>query len=249
MSEIPWFTKVCLEVNSDCNRACWFCNRHGDSRNRFIDEQGQRIKRLMSMEQIENIAKQLVDMNWNGLMLFGHMSEPTLDNRIVDIATMFKKCGFPIMFHTNGDTLRKDEDMCRALSEVVNHFVVGIYDLTDEQEIAKLQNWWRHRLAPSSSFSVATTRFQRRFSLQDDSKNMYPNSPCGACHTNLVIYYDGEVALCCEDINCEFNLGNTFETSIHDIWTSPHHIELVKKISKRRKHHPICAVCPIVPRG
>jgi len=191
----------------------------------------------------------LVDMKWKGEVFFGHMSEPTMDPSIVDTVASFAQHDWPITFHTNGDFLRKDDLLCQELSKVVDRFVVGIYDVEGktQHEIVQQQKWWRQRLAPANViFSVATTRFQRRFSLEKD-KRSFPNHGCLAQTGNLVIYYDGEVALCCEDINCEFDLGNTFDTPVIDIWNSPHHMELVEKLKESRVHHPVCVVCPIVP--
>jgi radical SAM protein with 4Fe4S-binding SPASM domain len=178
------------------------------------------------------------------------MSEPTLDNRLCDIITMFKERGFQTFLHSNGDIMRKDQSLCDSLSKVCDIFRIGIYDLQDEKDIAERQQWWQNRLSPlrTTIFSVSTVRFQRRFSLDDGEHNSYPNSYCTEPNRCIVIYYDGEVALCCEDINCDFGLGNTFETSIKDIWTSPHRLEIAKKIMERRSHYPVCAACPITPR-
>lgn len=245
---IPWFTKVILEINSDCNRHCKFCNRHGDNKHRFFDETGKRVKKFMPMEHIESIVRQLVDMRWKGEIAFGHMSEPTLDDRLCKIITLFKHHGFRTFLHTNGDILRKDQNMCNALSKVCDIIRVGIYDIQDEREIVNRQQWWKQRLSPigATIFSVATVRFQRRFSLDDGTHGVYPSVPCTEPSRCLVIYYDGKVALCCEDINCDFNLGNVFETPIVDIWNSPHRLEIVGKLKEYRANHPICAACPIV---
>lgn len=252
-----WFNKVILEVNSDCNRKCHFCNRHGDSKNRFFDEDGNLVRRFMPMEFIDSIKHQLEELQWHGNVLFGHMSEPTLDPRIFEIVSMFKwGLGTPITFHTNGDVLKKDEELCRSLNKVVDRFVVGMYDMDGkpDQEVEQQKIWWKQRLAPANViFSIASnadTRFQRRFSLEgplEEKKQSFPNRGCTAQTGNLVIYYDGEVALCCEDINCDFGLGNVFEESLSDIWTSTHRLELVKKITDCRNNHPICATCPILP--
>lgn len=249
--DVPRFTKVILEVNSDCNRRCHFCNRHGDSKNRFFDTQGKLVSRFMPLGQIENIRQQLVDMEWEGEVFFGHMSEPTMDPGIVDIVSSFAQHDWPITFHTNGDFLRKDDLLSHELSQVVDRFVVGIYDVEGKtkQEIAQQKQWWKKRLAPANViFSVATTRFERRFSLEED-KRSFPNAGCTAQLLNLVIYYDGEVALCCEDINCEFDLGNVFETPILDIWESSERFKLAARILNKRSNHPVCAACPIVPTG
>jgi radical SAM protein with 4Fe4S-binding SPASM domain len=189
-------------------------------------------------------------MGWTGEVFFGHMSEPTMDSGIVDIVASFAQHDWPITLHSNCDFLRKDDLLSHELSQCVDRFVVGIYDVggKSEQEIEQQQQWWRQRLAPANViFSVATTRFQRRFSLEENKKS-FPNAGCTAQIGNLVIYYDGEMALCCEDMNCEFDLGNAFETPITELWQSPHHIELVEKLKVSRSHHPICAACPIVPR-
>lgn len=244
------FDKVVLEINSDCNRKCRFCNRHGDEKNRFFDAEGGRVKAFMPMFQIRNILEQLEDMNWKGEVAFGHMSEPTLDDRLCEVITMFKDRGFSTFLHTNGDILSKDEELCDALSPVCDIIRVGIYDLDDEDSIDARKRWWAARLFPTNQliYSVSTVRFQRRFSLDDGNHVSYPNGYCTEPTRCLVIYYDGEVALCCEDINCSFGLGNTFETPIQDIWGSEHHEQIAQKLRERRSHYPVCASCPIEVR-
>ena len=234
-----------------CNRSCWFCNRSGDNKHRRLDENGKRIRRFMPMQQIKNITQQLVDMGWRGRMCFNHMSEPTLDVRLVDIITLCKERGFQTKLSTNGDVMKHNEDLCNALCKACDIIEMGIYDVDDktQQDIDELKHWWQERLRGCVlTFSVATSRFHRRFSCDDGEHIAYPNHRCTVPSENLVIHYDGEVALCCEDINCDFGLGNAFETSIVDIWTSKHRLELVDKLLKQRSNHPVCAACPIKPK-
>ena len=41
--------------------------------------------------------------------------------------------------------------------------------------------------------------------------------PCTRRLTALLIRYDGEVSLCCEDDTCTFDLGNVFTQRIEEI--------------------------------
>jgi radical SAM protein with 4Fe4S-binding SPASM domain len=61
----------------------------------------------------------------------------------------------------------------------------------------------------------------------------------------LLIRYDGEVALCCEDDMCELSLGNAFIEKIEDIWWSDRHIEIAYdlRIPGNRKKYPLCKSC------
>jgi|TARA_Y100000310_G_scaffold344458_1_gene457328 radical SAM protein with 4Fe4S-binding SPASM domain len=68
--------------------------------------------------------------------------------------------------------------------------------------------------------------------------------PCNQLWQRLIISYDGEVMMCCDDWNMEVKLGNVNNQNIYDIWHG-------EKLNKIRKLHatgqwdniPVCKNC------
>jgi len=63
----------------------------------------------------------------------------------------------------------------------------------------------------------------------------------------LLIRYDGEVSLCCQDDECTFGLGNVFDKSIAEIWGSDKHRGIIDKVTKPggRREFDLCKKCYI----
>jgi radical SAM protein with 4Fe4S-binding SPASM domain len=63
-------------------------------------------------------------------------------------------------------------------------------------------------------------------------------------HSNpLVITYNGDIPLCCQDYNSEVVFGNVKEQSLMEIWKSPRFTAMRKKLSKRQYDLPMCKTC------
>ena len=68
--------------------------------------------------------------------------------------------------------------------------------------------------------------------------------PCGYLWTRMVVYWNGDVTLCCRDYNGELNLGNVADTSIKDIWNGPRMQELRRMHLDGRRHEiSVCGHC------
>jgi hypothetical protein len=217
------FPAIGFEINSNCNRDCWFCNRLGDTQNRRFDKQGRHVIKQMPMEKLEDLSDQLVAINYQGLVMLNHMSEPVLDPRLPDIVRMLHGKGLRVRLYTNGDVMWKNQELCDVLAKHCNSIVVGIYDVQDmtPQDIHNRQIEWRKKLRGCDvTFSVATQRYPRVFSKHMD-KPTYPDGDCHQPQQIMMIDYDGRVCLCCEDVNNSFDLGNAFEARMLEIGSSP----------------------------
>ena len=63
-----------ISESGTCNRVCSFCPRSAPN---FED-----IKEFISFEMIDKLARQLADVNYQGLILFSGFVEPLLDKNI-----------------------------------------------------------------------------------------------------------------------------------------------------------------------
>ena len=218
-----------------------------------LDREGNRIIKAMPTENVLNILDQAAAMGFRGLVGLHQWSEPFLDRRIIEIAEEARKRGMRPYAHTNGDVLRNNAALAKKTAEVFEYLVVGLYDYKNEVELAAEKEFWRSRLQGTGvSFSesghVRSNVFAPFDGVNAPIKMLYPHGPCLEPSERLIIHYDGNVSLCCEDMKAEFSLGNAFDTPIRDIWYSPQYRRIVKNLKKGfRQKYPLCAVCPVPP--
>ena len=250
MERIPLFRKLLIEIHSDCNRRCFFCSRTWDNTGRRLLADGTRVVRSMPTEHVLRIMDEAAGMGFRGAVGFHQWNEPFMDPRLIELAWEARKRGLAPYVHTNGDLLRKNHPLCRQAAEVFGEVTVGLYDATSALSRATEKTFWRQRLRGTKvRFSLMKNVFPRAIAPYDErmcrKQRAYPSSPCHEPELRLVIHYNGNMSLCCEDLWEEFGLGNAFETSVHDLWHSEAHTRILQDLrAGRRANYRLCSRCP-----
>jgi radical SAM protein with 4Fe4S-binding SPASM domain len=261
---MPLFEELCLESQSHCNRACWFCPRTYDRSGKYLDASGKSVIRAMPTDKILDVMNQARALGFQGLIGFHHYSEPLVDPRNVMLAREARQRGLVPWLHTNGDVLRRNESLCREVSEVYAHIVVGLYDYASDAELEGEKRFWRARLScarldfspigrdgrlSGSSMGIprALVPTDARMAVPDLS---FPNAPCRRPLIRMIIQWDGAVCNCCEDTSGAFGLGNVYENTLAQLWFSDHHRRVVDDLDRgRRERYALCRSCPLPPSG
>jgi radical SAM protein with 4Fe4S-binding SPASM domain len=205
----------------------------------------------MPYENIADIITQAWLLGFKGYIAFHHMSEAFLDDRIILSAMFAEKYGMRPYAHSNGDRLRKDKSLCKKAAEVFEYIVIGLYDYKTGKEKREEEKFWKERLKGTTvKFSYVGNVYPRAHTRSSErmkkKKVVYPSAICSRPFKRLLVHYDGGVALCCEDMEEDFDLGNAFETPIKDLWFSEKHIQIVKDLNEGfRYKYPLCVTCPI----
>jgi len=250
---LPLFNKVLLELQSLCNRSCFFCPRTGDASGKRFDSTGTAVRQGMPTEHALAIMDQLAALGYHGWIAFHHLSEPFLDPRILDMARAARQRGLRPYEHTNGDVLRRRPDLCEQVVKLFDYVCVGLYDYTTPAELEADKAFWRARLPGIPVlFSEVGAVYPRSFvSFDERMVRTQQTYPCGACSRpleRLLVHYDGSVGLCCDDMHAEFGLGNAFAQPIRDIWFSERHVDLINALSAgQRRQFRLCRECPLPP--
>ncbi len=259
------FDDLTLELQSNCNRSCWFCPRTYDTSGKYFEKNGNRIIKQVPSGKLLDILDQAQAMGYKGRVSNHHLSEPLLDKRVVEIAWEIRKREmFPVM-NTNGDLFRRDKTLSREAAKVFEHIVIGIYDSMTKEEIEQEKEFWYKRLGGTRVFFSVIPQFSPN-EIGLDRGGAFPRTAVpfdprmthkertylgGACHRpleRLLIQYDGCVALCCEDHKGQFDLGNAFEIPIKEIWYSEKRLIIVKNlVAGYRNLYPLCSTCSMPP--
>jgi radical SAM protein with 4Fe4S-binding SPASM domain len=215
--------------------------------------QGVPVVQRMPTENVYSILEQVYELGFRGPVHFHSLSEPLLDERYLSIAIHTHALGLPIEENTNGDILRRDAALRMQLDGIVDVFNVGLYDCTSAAEEIALMRWWRSAFSRSrvtfSRMALGTPRTRQNSLLYSrrvkDQRIL--DYPCFSPQYQLLIRYDGEVALCCEDDICELSLGNAFREPIEEIWWSQKRIDIALKLRQlgNRKEFPLCKNCHV----
>jgi len=248
---IPIWHVLEIELQSDCNRDCHFCPRHEDRSGIRKDKDGKHIRKSMPTWKVKEILDQAAKLNYKGPIGFHRLSEPFLDKRYVEIATYAKKKGLMISEYSNGDVLKKRPDLIKKIDGLIDKITIGLYDYKNTKEKNEEINFWRNQFKKTKvEFSLANEFPVIRQNSDLYDKEIISNVINNRCFgtMGLRIRYDGEVSLCCEDDQCNFNFGNVFNSTIEEIWWSEKHVKIVKSLRKPggRKLYPLCKKCAMV---
>ncbi|MDP6675456.1 MAG: SPASM domain-containing protein [Gammaproteobacteria bacterium] len=205
----------------------------------------------MPSEHAYNIINQARDLGYQGRIKLHRLSEPLIDPRYIEFANYIKDhTKMQLMDDTNGNILRKKPRLIPLLDGVVFGFVIGLYDVTTEEEKQAEMNYFRSAFKKTK---VAFSLPQEACLIRQNSKvydetfkdSAALNLPCFQPQNYMHIRYDGNVSLCCEDDQCNFSLGNAFEQSLKDIWWSDRHMMIARELAKPGGRHSfeVCKTC------
>ena len=253
----PLFSFIELNINEICNRKCPFCPR-------ATPEIYPNQNIHMDIKLAENIAQQLKDLNFKGIVNISGTGEPLLTKHIPDIIKQFGDRGIHIEVVTNGDRLkRKDgKDLIKNLyASGLQQFVVSMYD--GPEQIDYFNNLF-------SSCGISTNLYSLRDRWYDESEDyglLYTNRAgnieydqlseiskekltksknfaCYYTHYSMYIDWNGDALLCCQDMyNRTLTFGNVKEKNIFDIWKDAKLMEFRKKLKEGDRSSSPCSNC------
>jgi hypothetical protein len=140
--------RITIEVSGHCNRTCHFCPNEAGSR---IDEH-----RLMSDNVFDRILRNLVQIDYQGVILLHFYNEPLadLENTLIRIGQLRQALpSARISFNTNGDHLRRG-----VLDQLVD---AGLTSLTVSIYGPNPGNWNPEALSSALDRVLARVLFER----------------------------------------------------------------------------------------
>lgn len=249
--EIPLFQQVMIETINRCNGKCAFCPAN-------VRDEKRSLKK-MENTLFTAIVEQLKIINFTGIVYLNVNNEPFLDTRILEFANHIKSelPEVKVNIITNGTLLTKEKLMAAAVcidNMVINDYGED-YELSDH--IKCLYDYVR---ANDKKFRNINILINRRYHKEvlatragsapnKPRKNFSINSPCIYPFTDLVIFPDGEVGICCNDCFEIGGFGNVNNENICDIWRNEKFTDLREKLRGGRENYIFCKECDVVDAG
>jgi radical SAM protein with 4Fe4S-binding SPASM domain len=112
----------------------------------------------------------------------------------------------------------------------------------NEHEQRAFHDFWRDKVDHDRAVGKISKFFANYHT--SDNKQYLRRHTCSNIWERMTICWNGDVTLCCADVNGEYTFGNLQEKSISEVWTCSKMIE-IKKLHQRKQFQriPICAHC------
>ncbi len=115
---------VTIEVNSKCNRKCWFCP------NSLLDRYSE--NKMMPDMLFQKIISELKEINYSEIITYSFYNEPLLDENLEDkirfVKKMLPKC--KQLITTNGDFLT-EKRLDSLIDAGLDYLIVSVYGIND----------------------------------------------------------------------------------------------------------------------
>lgn len=245
--------EVC--ITELCTRKCGFCPRA--DKNVYPNQ-----KLFMSLETITNIGKECVINSYEGDFHFSGFGESLTHPQFFELVKTLKSYlpNNHFALTTNGDMLtEKVRD--NIYKSGIDHIIVSCYDgvneyekfnllLSESNKSYEIRKLWLEpnetidSLAKRNNFnnrSGAVTTIDYQNSLEE-----YKTNPCYLPFYKLVIDYNGDALLCCNDwFRRHKGFGNINNTSLNQIWFSDEFNTVRNSLKEGKRTGPSCSTCSI----
>lgn len=243
-NETPMPMMVVIETINRRNSTCEFCsaNKNHDKRP-FAKLSDQDFKKVIS---------DLRNWGFEGMISLFVNNEPLIDNRMVELHKYVKeqlpKC--KVKFFTNGTLLSIEK--FKELIPYIDYMVINNYGETMEihpniKEIISEIRRHKEQYAGKKIVvqicyikDVLTNRAGEAPNKKGGKKII--KEPCIMLYTDMVIFSNGNVGICCNDAAEKTNLGNIRDKSLQEIWEGQCRI-IHKQMEGRRHGLDFCKYC------
>ena len=249
--EPPMPLIVNLETINRCNSNCAFCTA-----NKYAEK---RPYCRMEDDLFYKIIDQLADWGYKGhLTLYGN-NEPWLDTRIVEFHKYCRE-KLPdcfIFMSTNG--LLLDIDKVKSVLPYVDQLIINnycenmklhdnvqaIYDYakSHEEEFKDVELLFQMRYAKA----VLTNRAGSAPNKKATRKII--NETCLMPYTDIFIFPDGRMGICCCDNYENTTMADLKTTNIKDAWNSPTYRKVREDLKETRANFEFCKYCDFIDAG
>lgn len=227
---------VQIEINTDCNRKCWYCS----------NKDFPKAPQLMDDKVYQKVIDDLSGINFKGRIVPHQSSEPLLHPRLPQLIAYARK-RLPradLAIYTNGDFLNRER--FNKLNEAgVDTWIITQHGQNAPRPLQDLissltTKEWEHVTYQTLD---GVKLFNRCIpGLIPPERRAIPN-PCFHASYHLQVLVNGDVAQCCMGFMEEYIFGNVREKNLMDIWMDPQFVIFRRNVGRGRFELDVCQSC------
>lgn len=249
--EPPYPLIVNIETINRCNSNCAFCTA-----NKYAEK---RPYKRMEDAMFYGIIDQLAEWGYKGhLTLYGN-NEPWLDTRIVEFHKYCREKLPDSFIFMSSNGLLLDVDKVKSVLPYIDQLIINNYcmDMKLHDNVQIIYDYFKDHPDETQGVdiliqmryveAVLTNRAGSAPNKQNSTKIV--KETCLMPYTDVFIFPDGKLGLCCCDNFEVTDLGDLNEVSLKDAWNSDRYREVREKIRAGRQEWPFCKYCDFIDAG
>jgi radical SAM protein with 4Fe4S-binding SPASM domain len=235
-----FFNDLNIEVNTSCNRRCSYCPNSVFERGLISNE------KLMDEDLFRKVIDDLAEIDFDGRISPHFYGEPLLHPKLTELVA-YVRDRLPkaqVVIVSNGDSLNvaRYEELAAA---GVDSFQITEHGRAPKPGMAELLETYAR--APGRA-TIEYTKFTEETPLHNRGGLVEPNTVsheprCAQPRNPLVVDWQGQVVLCCNDYQSEVVFGNVRDQNLIDIWHSPEFVRVRRELREGTYRLPICRRC------
>lgn len=191
---------------------------------------------LIRISKIKHVSKGFMT---NGMLLTEEISKKIVDLQVNSIAfsidgvnpethDYFRRNADLKLIEKNVESLISLKEKAGSNLPLLFFNMVGYPEILHQTEdyVAK---WLPH----AESVMISTFRPVGSRKLWDDSVIHHPFQKCPLLYNQMVIAFNGDIGLCCEDINLDVPLGNVMDSDLISVFNKSRNIKKYRKAHER----------------
>lgn len=256
-----FFQSVEFENITSCNRRCSYCP------NSIYDRGLIKNKKVIDEALFKKIIDELSGFKFSGRISPVFFGEPLLDERLTEWTAYIRK-NLPnadIIIHSNGDllTYKLYNNLIKSgvdlfvITEHGEHMAHNIKELLKNFQETNYKDDYMHDKAYAPVGQKKATILYRDLKKKNNLynrggllKNMDPIKTkklvCKLPSEILLIDYQGNIILCCNDYFSKIKFGNIKNETILDIWDKKEFKKIRNELAKGDFRLDMCKKCKVV---
>lgn len=248
--ETPLFQNVMLETVNRCNGKCAFCPANVKDEKRPFQKMDEGV--------FNNVIQQLKKLDWHGKLFMCVNNEPFMDKRILDFSRYAKRelRDIKIVMISNGTLI--SIGMLDEMVGVVDQITIN--DYSEQYKLSShIRKLYQHIKKKPEKFRNMQIVINRRYAKEilatragaapnKPTKKVNINIPCLYPFTDLIVFPEGKVGICCNDCFEVTDFGNVMQDGIEKIWNNPS-FRGVREAMRNGRKYPFCRECDVMDAG
>lgn len=254
---IPLFSIIEFNITGSCNRSCSFCP---------VSDPAVYLKTNdgLDVQLFEKIVKDLMEINYNGKILFSAFSEPLLHKQVEDLLAIARKYlpNVRLEMVSNGDVLttKKLKKLFDAGLDTINismydgaHQIEHFTKMKEEAGVPEDGVVLRRRYFENGNYGITISNrsgLVKSNEFRDENEASITELPlkqqCYYPFYMILIDYSGDVLLCPHDWNKTLKFGNLKNEKLFDIWKGKVLNSVRKRLANSDRNFGGCKNCDVL---